>query len=144
MISGIFQNSAIRSISDGDSLASPELAEGGAYETGFKVAELGQSHPAGCPIMPEFLDDDFASDWSWTCQTLSADKRRVLDRARRDESQEVAKPAGRKDCDAVIDTKARGRYRERTSQPANMMAFGLSMMRPASNAWVTPREKTSN
>ena len=42
MISGIFQNSAIRSISDGDSLASPELAEGGAYETGFKVAELGQ------------------------------------------------------------------------------------------------------
>ena len=102
------------------------------------------ANPAGCPIMPEFLDDDFASDWSWTCQTLSADKRRVLDRARRDESQEVAKPAGRKDCDAVIDTKARGRYRERTSQPANMMAFGLSMMRPASNAWVTPREKTSN
>src|ERR1700730_3873244 len=42
----------------------------GGFETGVEITELGRSHPVSCAVVPEFLDNDFASNWSWSSAAL--------------------------------------------------------------------------
>jgi hypothetical protein len=101
----------------------------GAVEAGLKITELGRSHPASCPIMPEFLDEisrAIGAGLALHCRRRK--KCSVLNRAGCDERQEITEPAGGEDHDSVIDAKARGRYRERAAPTREDDGLGFSVM----------------
>src|ERR1700731_4923287 len=70
--------------------AEDDANRAGACETNGKLPKLGRSHPAGCPIMPEFLDDYFASDRGRKSQTLRTHKRRICTNVMRSPSHPAA------------------------------------------------------
>jgi hypothetical protein len=106
----------------------------GVNEAAFKVAELGFSHAAGCKIMPEFLEDDFAGNWRGVCRALSADEDCILEGTWRDEGCQIAKPAGCEDCDAVIDAKAGSVYCDGAAPACKYYSPGFSVMWPSIKA----------
>lgn len=101
----------------------------GGHKTEFKILELGQGHSAGHKVMTKFLHHDFTSDRRRASSTLSADKRRVLDRARRHKGQKIAEPSGCDYGNLVVDAKAGGFDRERAAPARKYDRLGLAMVR---------------
>ena len=108
----------------------------GGFKPGFNVAELGRSHPAGRPIMPEFLDDYLASDQDRNgepaCSTifrLQAHKRSILNRPGLHKCREIAKPSGCENRNMMVDAETDGLKCERSTPTCKDDGFRFPMMR---------------
>ena len=104
------------------------------FKTKFKLSELRRRHPAGCPIMPKFLDDYFAGNWSRPLQALSASKGRILNRPGCHESHKIARPSSRNHGNLVVNAISRGLNCHRAAPAREYDRLGLPMMRPGGRA----------
>lgn len=101
----------------------------GAVEPPLKFSNLSFRHTGSRKIMPKFLADDFTGYWRGADAALCTNKRGVLSWAWRNKGYEVAKPAGCKDSDMMIDTEAGCLKGERAAPAGEYDGFRFAVVR---------------